>query len=100
MERVLTKRHASLFEDKVRRPFAFARDIYRYGKFHERVSFTVWELFHRLGLFPQNKYLKFSNMALSLTNSRLDDPQFDKQISSTVSQEAKQGFLEQNGTHR
>ena len=80
VERVLTKRHASLFEDKVRRPFAFARDIYRYGKFHELVSFTVWELFHRLGLFPQNKYLKFSNTALSLKNSRLDDPQFDKQL--------------------
>jgi hypothetical protein len=81
MERMLTKRHASLFEDKVRRPVAFAYDIYRYGKLHELVSFTVWELFHRLGLFSQNKYLRFGNgTALSLENSQLKDSRFGEQL--------------------
>ena len=61
MGRELTKRHSLLFKKKVGNPFLFARDIYQYGKFRELVSFTVWEFFHQLGLFPKQKYLKFNN---------------------------------------
>lgn len=61
MGRALTKRHSSLFSKKVRAPFLFVRDIYQYGKARELCSFLVWELRHRLGLFPAAQYLTFVN---------------------------------------
>ncbi len=57
MGRELTKRHSLLFEKTVTNPFLFAHDMYNYGKLCEFVSFIVWELFHKLGLFPKKKYL-------------------------------------------
>lgn len=81
MGRELTKRHASLFENKVRNPFSFAHDIYQYGKFRELASFMVWELFHQLKLFPKKKYLKFNNSeALTLGTKSLNSPNFGEKI--------------------
>jgi len=61
MGRELTKRHAALFRNTLRNPFAFARDVYQYGKLRELTSFVVWELFHKLGLFPASRYLRFDD---------------------------------------
>jgi hypothetical protein len=74
MGRELTRRHALLFERKgVKNPFSFVRDVYKYGKTRELASFAVWELFHKLGLFPKQDYLKFDNSeALTLGNERLN----------------------------
>jgi len=81
MGRILTQRYSLLFEKKVINPFLFAHDIYKTGKFRELVSFIVWELFHRLRLFPKKKYLKFSNSeALTLENARLNDLDFGEKI--------------------
>lgn len=73
MGRELTKRHHLLFAKKFTNPFAFAHDIYRYGKARELVSFFVWELLHRFALFPKSKYLKLNNdQALTLKNENGD----------------------------
>src|SRR3989304_4422371 len=81
MGRELTKRHSVLFERKVKNPFSFARDIYRYGKFRELVSFIVWELSHRLRLFPKQEYLKFSNSeALTFENESLKSSDLSEKI--------------------
>ncbi|HET7088586.1 MAG TPA: exo-alpha-sialidase [Anaerolineae bacterium] len=81
MGRELTKRHSVLFERKVKNPFPFVRDIYKYGKSRELASFIVWELFHRLGLFPKRKYLKFSNSeALTFENESLNGLGFSEKL--------------------
>lgn len=82
MERPLTKRHSSLFERTgMKNLFPFVYDIYRYGKARELLSFIVWELFHKLRLFPKEKYLKFNDSApLSLENVRLNDSDFSERI--------------------
>jgi hypothetical protein len=81
MGRELTKRHHLLFEKKVKNPFLFVRDIYQYGKFRELTSFIVWELFHKLSLFPKKKYLVFnSNEVLTLGNERLNSSEFWEKI--------------------
>src|SRR4030067_848186 len=81
MGRELTKRHSFLFEKKVRNPFLFAQDIYKYGKSRELASFIVWELFHKLRLFPKQKYLNFSNSeALTLDNESLTGSGFSEKI--------------------
>jgi hypothetical protein len=81
MGRDLTKRHSLLFEKKVKNPFWFAQDIYKYGKLREFASFMVWEFFHKLRLFPKRKYLKFNNNeALTLENERLNGLDFSQKI--------------------
>lgn len=81
MGRMLTQRYALLFEKKLVNPFFFARDVYKTGKFRELVSFIVWELFHKLRLFPKKKYLKFGNgETLTLENARLSDLDFSEKI--------------------
>lgn len=86
MGRELTKRHAGLFNKKVRSPLAFARDIYQYGKLRELSSFAVWELSHRLGLFPQQKYLEFAgNGPLPLADVGLKGRAFGEKIEDTFS---------------
>lgn len=81
MERELTQRHSLLFEKKVRNPFLFAQDIYQYSKFRELVSFIVWELFHKLRLFPKKNYLKFNNSeALTLETESLNELSFSQKI--------------------
>lgn len=60
MGRELTRRHASSFR-ALRNPFAFARDVYQYGKLRELTSFVVWELCHKLGVFRKAQYLRFDD---------------------------------------
>jgi hypothetical protein len=58
----LTKQYASLFEKKgVKKIFRLVMDIYRSGKLREIISFSVWEMAHRLRIFPKKNYLHFSN---------------------------------------
>jgi len=80
--RDLTKRYTRLSERKgIRSPFPFLRDIYRHGKSRELVSFMVWELFHRLGLYPANRYLKFEeDGVVPLGNQELNRAEFGDRI--------------------
>lgn len=82
MGRDLTKRHSELFEKKgVKNPLLLARDIYQYRKLSEAASFVVWELLHRLRLFPRKKYLPLHDSEpLVLESQRLDDPDFTATI--------------------
>ena len=81
MGRELTKRHSSLFEKKLINPFLFAHDIYKYGKLREIVSFMVWELFHRFGLFRKEKYLQFTDgEVLRLEKEDLSGAAFTKRV--------------------
>ncbi|KPK24960.1 MAG: hypothetical protein AMJ70_00275 [Dehalococcoidia bacterium SG8_51_3] len=82
MGRALTKRHFSLIERKgVKNPLPFVYDIYKYGKARELVSFLVWELFHKLRLFPKEKYLEFNDSApLSLEQVRSNGSDFNERI--------------------
>jgi hypothetical protein len=77
MGRDLTKRYSALLEKKgLKNPLLLARDIYEYRKFSEIASFMVWELLHRLRLFPKKKYLSLKNEPLTLETQRLDDSEF------------------------
>jgi hypothetical protein len=74
--RELTRRYAGLIQGKrVQNPFALAYDIYRYRKLSEFLSFAVWEVLHKLRLFPKARYVQLRNGAtLTLDAERLDDP--------------------------
>jgi hypothetical protein len=63
MQRDLTKRYSLSFKKKQggRNPFSLFYDLYRYGKLREFSSFIVWELLHKLHLFPGSSYLVFNN---------------------------------------
>lgn len=74
MGRELTKRHSSFFESTLKKPFAFARDVYQYGKLRELISFVVWELFHKLGIFPKAQYLHFDDTKAFTPDSRAVAP--------------------------
>lgn len=82
MGRDLTKRYSLPFERKgVKNPFSFIRDVYRYGKLTELVSFMVWELLHQLRLFPKRKYLKLNRgEVLTLENARLNSLDFYQEV--------------------
>lgn len=82
MRRELTSRHALFFKTRrVRNLISFINDLYRYQKGSELVSFTAWEIFHKLRLFPQEKYLKFGmNQVLTLESENLNAPEFQKKI--------------------
>lgn len=82
MGRDLTKRHSELFEKKgLKNPFLLARDVYQYRKLSEAASFVVWELLHRLRLFPKEKYLPLHDSEpLSLESQRLGDSEFTATI--------------------
>jgi hypothetical protein len=84
MKRELTRRYSVLFEKRgVKKSFQFAQDLYRYGKLRELTSFTVWELFHRLGVFPKKDYLKFGHgEVITLENKGLNDLEFGEKIDS------------------
>ena len=61
--------------------FSLAQDIYKYGKFRELVSFAVWEMYHKLGLFPKKDYLIFNNReAIKLENERLAGSEFNEKV--------------------
>jgi hypothetical protein len=78
----LTKQYSGIFAKKgVKRIFSLAQDIYKFGKFRELVSFAVWEVYHRLGLFPKKDYLSFRNpQAITLESERVASPEFDERV--------------------
>ena len=82
MGHILTKRHASpAGKIGVKNPISFLLDVYRSGKSRELVSFIIWELMHKLNLFPKERYLKFeNNEALTLEKERLNDLDFNEAI--------------------
>jgi hypothetical protein len=76
----LTKQYSTLFEKKgMKRIFSFAQDVYKSGKLREIISFAVWEMFHKLGLFPKKDYLVFDKReAIKLsTKASIESPEFD-----------------------
>jgi photosystem II stability/assembly factor-like uncharacterized protein len=97
MRRELTRRHSQLFENRRSNPFRFAYDVYAYDKLSEFISFVVWELFHKLRLFPKEKYLKFSNHeAITLADESLNSVQFDERIAHFF---ASKGLRVTNSAH-
>jgi len=78
----LTKRYSFIFEKRgIEKAFRFVHDVYRSGKLREFLSFIVWELFHRAGLFPKKDYLKFNdNEVITLGNERLSSLEFGERI--------------------
>jgi len=81
MGREITRRHSFMFEKKLRNPFSFVRDVVQYGKSRELASFIVWEMFHKLRLFPKQEYLTFDdNQALALENERPTRSEFGERI--------------------
>ena len=76
----LTKQYSGLFEKKgMKRIFTFVQDVYKSGKLREILSFIVWEIFHKLGLFPKKEYLVFDkHEAIKLENEDLAKTQFDE----------------------
>jgi hypothetical protein len=82
MGRELTKRHSLLLEKKrTKNLFLFVDDLYKYQKLSELVSFIVWELLHKLRLFPKKQYLQFNNCdAITLENEKLNALDFSGKI--------------------
>lgn len=82
MREDLTKRYSFLFERRgLQRLFSFLQDVYRSGKAREITSFLVWEVFHRLKLFPPKAYLEFSpEKPLGLERVKLDSANFHERI--------------------
>jgi len=81
MGRELTKRYLSPEKKKLKNPIAFIQDVYKSGKSREFVSFIVWELLHKTGLFPNEKYLRLNNSdVINLSDGRIIDLNFNKKI--------------------
>jgi hypothetical protein len=76
----LTKQYSTLFEKKgIKRIFSFAQDVYKSGKLREIISFAIWEMCHKLGLFPKKEYLVFDKRdAIKLSGkSSIGSSEFD-----------------------
>jgi len=82
MGHALTNKYSLFFKKKgMKKVFSLAQDIYKYGKFRELVSFAVWEMYHKLGLFPKKDYLIFNNReAIKLENERLAGSEFTDKV--------------------
>lgn len=68
MKGPLSAKYSSVIEKRTLRAtprllldsLSFAREAYKSEKLVESLSFAIWELSHRLGLFPQDDYLNFA----------------------------------------
>ena len=78
----LTKQYSVLFENKKGKNLvSFVQDVYRSGKSREIISFIVWELFHKLRLFPKKDYLVFdATKAIILEHEDLNHLDFGHRI--------------------
>ena len=85
----LTKKYPSIFEKRAVKevPYLFldvlllVHDAYKSRKLSELISFMIWELFHKLGLFPKREYLEFNNNEpLTLENERSNASDFSENI--------------------
>ena len=81
MKGPLTAKYASVIEQKGVKAtprllldgFSLAWAAFRNEKLAESLSFLVWEIFHKLGLFPRDSYLVFNeNEALTLEKEDVD----------------------------
>lgn len=109
MGRDISKRYSFLFEGKhVSRGLSFLGDAYRTGKSRELASFLVWEILHRLALFPKSAYLKFNpGGVLALTDENPRAQEFDLDLRRAFASHGlcatrldpnwKQFFVERNG---
>jgi len=78
----LTKRYSYVFENRLRVPIVFLRDLHRSQKLPELASFLVWEVLYKLRLFGRNNYLKFnSGQPLVLGDTQLSDPALGAHLS-------------------
>ena len=82
MGNILTSRYSSSsFKQGFTKPITFARDVYRSGKSRELTSFLIWEVSHKLGLFPKKSYLNFSNhQVISIGDENFGSDVFDQSI--------------------
>lgn len=82
MGRELTKRYLSPSgKKKLKNPVSFIRDVYKSGKSREIISFMVWEVFYKIGLFQKEKYLPFNNSdAIILNDGIINDLEFNKKL--------------------
>jgi hypothetical protein len=82
MGREITKRYLSPSgKKKLRNPFSFIWDVYKSGKSREFISFMVWEVFHKTGLFPNERYLHFNNSdVIRLNDGIINDLEFAKKL--------------------
>ncbi len=82
MQRDLTKRYSTIFKKSwIRNPFSLAYDIYKYGKLREFSSFLVWEVMHKLHLFPRSRYLVFKGEEpIRLDKDNLQSASFDERV--------------------
>ena len=85
----LTKQYPSIFEKRAVKevPYLFwgfllfVHDAYKSRKLSELISFIIWELFHKFGLFAKREYLEFNNSeAFTLGNNRLKPLDFSEDI--------------------
>jgi hypothetical protein len=78
----LTKRYSFLFEKRgIGKAFRFVYDVYRSGKSVELLSFVIWELLHRAGLFPKKDYLTFNDEeVITLGDERLSSSTFGERL--------------------
>jgi hypothetical protein len=78
----LTRQYSLPSEEKgIKNPIRFIKDIYQSGKSRELTSFVIWELMHRFGLYPKNKYINLENNApLALDGKNLTSPDFKEDI--------------------
>src|SRR6266508_4555462 len=82
----LTKQYSVLFGNKKgKNLFSFVQDVYKSGKSREIVSFIVWELFHKLGLFAKKDYLIFNNTEALTLEAGLNSLDFRERIDSFFS---------------
>jgi len=83
----LTKQYSGLFNNKgFGKILSFVRDVYKSGKSREIFSFAVWELMHKLKLFPQKDYIVFgSKNSIHLKNKPLHSKEFQDEVQSYFS---------------
>jgi hypothetical protein len=91
MGRDISKSYAFLFEKKgLGKLSQFVNEIYRSGKLREISSFAIWEVLHRLRLFPKSRYLKFNPGSwVELQNK---EKSLESQFDSLSNFFANQGF--------
>ncbi|QHV94680.1 WD40/YVTN/BNR-like repeat-containing protein [Spirosoma endbachense] len=75
----LTSHHRSLFEKpgvhSLPQLYQLGLGVYHSDKWRELSSYLRWELKHKLGLFPANQYLRFTDHAPLLLDSATDCPE-------------------------
>ncbi|MCH9814123.1 MAG: glycoside hydrolase, partial [Epsilonproteobacteria bacterium] len=109
MSTILTQKYKHLIEkeglDRVLHmglsAFPLLIDVAKSGKLRELISFTIWELLHRVGLFRKKKYLQFTNgkpliIAKEQELSKLDLSKYIQELPFVISNTVGWKLLYQN----